>query len=172
MFFVNLVAKFIAILHSGKEPRHLAVGFALGSIIGLTPTMSLHNLLVFVLILLFNVNIPSALFGIALFGAFAYLLDPLFHEVGYFLLAQVQILTPLWTTLYNIPIAPLTRFYNTVVMGSLASSMVTFFPVYFGFKRLVVFYREHWAEKVEQWHVMKFIKGSSLAQNLARIRFQ
>lgn len=172
MFFLNLIAKFISILHSGKEPRHLAAGFALGSIIGLTPMMSLHNVFVCILILLLNVNIPSAMFGLALFSAFAYLLDPLFHEVGYFLLTQVAWLTPYWTTLYNIPIAPLTRFYNTVVMGSLATSIVTLIPTYFGFKRLVVFYRSHWAEKVEQWHVMKVIKGSNLIQNLGRIRFQ
>lgn len=33
MLFVNLVAKLVKILHSGKEPRHIAAGFALGAMI-------------------------------------------------------------------------------------------------------------------------------------------
>lgn len=172
MFFVNLVAKLVTILHSGKEPKHIAAGFALGSIIGLTPGMTLQNILVFCLVFLLNVNIPAALFGVALFSAFAFLLDPLFHEIGYYLLTQIEALVPFWTTLYNMPIAPLTRFYNTVVIGSLVISLLTFLPIYFGFKRFVLCYRAHWAEKVEKWHVMKVIKGSNLIQNINKIRFQ
>jgi len=136
------------------------------------PGMTIQSIVVFCLILLLNVNIPAAFFGVALFSAFAFFLDPLFHELGYYLLTQIKGLIPLWTALYNMPIAPLTRFNNTVVMGSLVTSLVMFLPIYFGFKRLVLYYRAHWAEKVERWHVMKVIKGSTLIQNLSKLRFQ
>lgn len=120
---LNFLIKLVSILHSGKEPRHLAGGFALGTILGLTPLLSLQNALVICLILLLDVSISGALFGMALFAAFAYLLDPLFNQLGYFLLVNVEFLRPFWAYLYNVPIAPLTKFYNTVVLGSLVSAL-------------------------------------------------
>ncbi|MGE5581293.1 MAG: TIGR03546 family protein [Bacillota bacterium] len=171
MFYFNFLAKLISVLHSGEEPKHLAAGFALGSIIGLTPLNSLHNLIIFCLILLLNVSISAATFGIFVFSLFAYLLDPIFHNIGYFFLVKVEFLRPCWTYLYNIPIAPLTRFNNTVVLGSFVSSLVLLLPVYLGFKNLVLYYRIHYAEKVNQWKIMKIIKGSNLVQLYNKIKF-
>ena len=170
MFWFNFLAKLISILHSGDDPRQIASGFALGSIIGLTPFLSLHNLVVFGLIFLLNVSISAAFFGIFVFSAFAFLLDPQFHSLGYFLLVKLDALKPFWTFLYNIPIAPLTKFYNTVVLGSLVTSLITFWPVYFGFTKAVKLYRIHLAEKAERLKVMKIIKGSNLYQNYLKIK--
>ncbi len=172
MFWFNFLAKLIKVLHSGEEPKHLAAGFALGSIIGLTPLLSLHNLVIFCLIFLLDVSIPAATFSICVFSLFAYLLDPVFHNIGYFLLVKVEMLRPFWTYLYNIPIAPLTKFYNTVVMGSLVSSLVLFLPVYFGFKELVKQYQKHLAAKINQWKIVKVIKGSSIVQLYQKIKFK
>ncbi len=162
MFFVNLLARLISILHSGEEPRHLAGGFALGSIIGLTPLMSLHNLIIACLVLLLNVSISSALFAMVIFGAIGHFLDPLFHRLGYYLLVEVPALQPVWTHLYNVPIAPLTKFYNTVVLGSLVASLVLFWPTYAGFKSVVKLYRRHVAARVDQWRIMKLIKANTI----------
>ena len=37
MFGLNVIFKLIKIFHSKEEPHHIALGFALGSIIRLTP---------------------------------------------------------------------------------------------------------------------------------------
>jgi uncharacterized protein (TIGR03546 family) len=172
LFWFNFLTKLISILHSGEEPKHMAAGFALGSIIGLTPLMSLHNLLVFCLIILLNVSTSAATFGIFVFGLFAYLLDPTFHNIGYYLLVKVEFLHPFWTYLYNVPIAPLTKFYNTVVLGSLVSSLLLFLPIYFGFKKIVKLYQIHCATKVDQWKIMKVIKGSNIVQFYQKVRIK
>lgn len=170
MFWLKFLSKMIKLLHSGKDPSNLAAGFSLGAIIGLTPMMSLHNLGVFLIILLFDTNIPAAFFGIFVFSGFAYLLDPFFHNLGYYLLVEVEALRPFWTTLYNIPIAPLTRFYNTVVLGSLVVALLGQLPIYFGFKTLVNLYRKHYAAKIQQLKIVQLFKGSNLVQLYYKIK--
>ena len=95
---------------------------------------------------------------------------PSFHELGRILLTQVAFLRPIWTYLYNMPIAPLTRFYNTVVMGSSVSALLLFYPVYLGFKQVVHLYRSHLQARVERWRIMKLIKANSLYQWYHKIR--
>ncbi len=170
MFLLNSIVRLIKVLQSKGEPHNIAMGFALGSIIGLTPARALHNLLVFILIFIGNVSIPAALFAVFLFSCFAHLLDPLFHSLGYFLLVEIDFLQPVWTYLYNIPIAPLTRFYNTVVLGSLVVSLVTFFPVYWGFKHVVRLYRGKIADKVNRFKIMQIIKANKLFQTYQKIK--
>jgi uncharacterized protein (TIGR03546 family) len=172
MFWFNLLAKLISLLHSGENPRQMAGGFALGLIIGLTPFFSLHNFLIFSLIYLINVDIAAAMFGMFIFGLFAYLLDPFFHSLGYFLLVKVEFLKPVWTYLYNVPIAPLTKFYNTVVLGSLVTSLILFWPVFWGFQKLVIYYQQHLAEKVNRLKVIQIIKGNNWVQWYNRIKWR
>jgi len=172
MFWLNFLGKIFKLLHSDKTPRHLAAGFALGSIIGLTPFLSLHNLVIFCLIFLLNVSIPAATFAMFVCELFAYLFDPFFHEVGYNLLVKVEFLKPFWTQLYSMPIAPLTKFYNTVVLGSFVTSLITFIPVYFAFKYFVIYYRLHLAEKVENLKIVKIISGSNLFQLVKKVQIK
>jgi uncharacterized protein (TIGR03546 family) len=68
------------------------------------------------------------------------------------------------------PIGPLTRFNNTVVMGSFVSGLILFTPVYFGMKKLVVAYREGLEAKIKKWKVVQMITGSKLWQWYERIR--
>ena len=170
MFLLNYLFKFIKALQSKGEPHNIAMGFALGTIIGLTPSRALHNLIVFILILIGNVSIPAAFFAIFLFSCFAHFLDPLFHSLGYFLLVKIEFLQPFWTYLYNIPIAPLTRFYNTVVLGSLVASLTIFFPVYWVFKQIVILYRGKMADKVSRFKIMQIIKANKLFQMYQRVK--
>jgi len=172
MFWLNLIFKLIKTLHSSNEPRHIAAGFALGSIIGLTPLLSLHNLIVFLIIIALNVSIPAAIFSIFFFSCFAYLFDAQFHNLGYYLLVQLEFLKPVWTYLYNIPIAPLTKFYNTVVLGSLVTSIVLFFPIYLFFKQIAGFYQSKLAPTVNRFKIIKLIQGNSLYQMYQKIKLQ
>ena len=172
MFWLNFIFKLISVLQSGKDPRNIAGGFALGMVIGLTPILSLHNLIIALVILVLDVSIPAALFAIFIGLGFAYIFDPQFHALGYFLLVQVTALKPFWTQLYNLPIAPLTKFYNTVVLGSLVSGLVLLYPIYFGFKLIVKWYQLHLAEKVARLRIVQIINGNSLIQLYNRIKFQ
>jgi len=162
MFPLQFIGKLIKILHSAASPGQIAGGFILGMIIGLTPFWSLHNLLVVLVIILLNVNIAMAIFSFIIFSGFAYLLDPLFHSFGYFLLVDLTFLQGFYTFLYNIPVFELSRFNNTVVMGSLVTSLLLLIPVFILVQKGVIQYRADVLQRLEKWKVVKAIKGTKI----------
>jgi len=156
------IIKLIRMMHSETDPRQISLGFALGMIPGFTPLTSPHNLLVLLAILIFRVNIGAALLAWGVFKILAYALDPLFHQIGLFLLTRVGFLQGLWTTLYNAPLLPYTGFNNTVVMGSLIFALLAFFPVYWGGKFMIVKYRETLMERFNRLKIVQVFRASSL----------
>lgn len=162
MITIKLILKLINILNKDASPRQIAGGMALGAIAGLTPTASLHNLVVLVLVLMLKVNVTSAIFSWGLFALFAYALDPLFNKVGYHLLTGVPALTPLWTALYNTPVVPWTRFNNTLVLGSLVCSLLAFWPLYFLLAWAVAKYREKVLVWVNKLKIVQALKASKI----------
>jgi len=162
MFPLQFIGKLIKILHSGATPGQIAGGFILGMIMGLTPFWSLHNLIVVLILILLNVNIAMAIFAFLVCSMFAYLLDPLFHSFGYFLLVDLTFMKGIYTTLYGVPIIALSHFNNTVVMGSLVSSIILLIPVFILVKRGVIQYRESVMTRMEKWKIVKAFKGTKL----------
>lgn len=170
MFWLKLVSNFIKILREGQTPAQVAGGFALGSILGLSPMFTLQGIAVWLVILVLDVNLSAATLALMVFSLFAYIFDPLFHQLGYFLLVDIDGLKGLWTTLYNAPIAPLTRFNNTIVMGSFVCALIFFTPVYFGMKKFVVAYRSSVGKRIEKMKIYQVISKSWIVQTYNRIR--
>ena len=162
MFIVKLIKKLLKALKSASSPAQLGWGFALGMIIGLTPFWNLHNTLILILILILKVNIGAAILSCLIFSGFAYLLDPVFHSLGYHLLTQVDFLQNIWQNLYANPILVFTRYNNTVVLGSFLSALILFIPSYFGFKAFVHVYRAKIDPYVQKLKIVKIIKGTKL----------
>ncbi len=170
MFWIKFVTNFLKILRAGQTPKQIAGAFALGAIVGLSPSLTLQGVVIWLVIFMIDVNLSAALFAYGSFALIAYLLDPIFHSFGYFLLVDVTALHVFWTYLYNAPLAPLSRFYNTVVLGSFVSGIILSVPVYFGMKKFVVAYRTHIHEKVEKWKIYQVLNRSSLIQWYQRVR--
>ncbi|NDE22881.1 MAG: cation-translocating P-type ATPase, partial [Synechococcaceae bacterium WB9_3_282] len=59
----------------------LAAGMTCGFILGMTPTLSLHSLLIFLILFFFRIQIGAALLAAFFFKFIAFLLDPAFHAV-------------------------------------------------------------------------------------------
>jgi len=170
MFWINVLSKFIKVLRAGETPRQIAAGFGFGYLIGLMPFMTLQGILLFLTMFLLNINLAAGTLAIILCSIFAFLLDPVFHHLGYFILAQIPALHGTWEALYNLPVAPLSRFNNTVVMGSLVFGLLTVFPVYLGMKKFVISYREGLEARIKQWKVVQIILGSKIYQWYEKIR--
>ena len=163
MIFLKLIGKFVKVLRSAATPSQIAWGFALGAVLGLTPFVSLHNFVIIFLIIILNVNIASATLSLAVYSLVAWLCDPLFHTLGRVMLTA-PFLNSTWTSLYNVPVAPLTRFNNTVLMGSLIVSILLIVPNFFFFKWFVFKYRDSWNAKIEKWKITQILKGSNFVQ--------
>jgi len=170
MFWIKLLTNFIKIMREGQTPNQVAGGFALGMIVGVSPSFTLQGLFVWLIILVLDVNLSAALLAFTVFALIAFLVDPLFHALGYFLLVDVDALRGFWTWMYNVPIAPLTRFYNTVVIGSFVSGLILFFPVFYGMKRFVIAYRATIGARIERTRVYQVLKRNALVTWYTKIR--
>src|SRR5690606_22747222 len=99
-------------LNSDTGNISLAMGMTCGFILGMTPVLSLQSLLIFFILFIFRIQIGAALVMTFFFKFVAFLLDPLFDVVGRNVL-EMESLQGIFTTLYNMPIIPYTRFNNS-----------------------------------------------------------
>ncbi len=132
---------FIKLLNSDTGNISLALGMTCGFILGMTPVLSLHSLLVFLILFFFRIQIGAALVMAFFFKFVAYLLDPIFHSVGSNVL-EMESLQGFFTTLYNMPILPYTRFNNSIVMGSAVVTFALSPIVFIASQYFIVKYRE------------------------------
>jgi uncharacterized protein (TIGR03546 family) len=146
---LKLIQSIIKTLHSAGTPGQVAAGMALGSSLGLTPLMNVHNLIIFSLMVLLNISFGGGMLGWMLFVPVGFLLDPMFHAIGLRLLEEPS-LRPLWTSWTNTPILPYTNFNNSVVLGSFVSWVVLAIPIFFAARFGVARYRASIGERVRQ----------------------
>ena len=158
---IKLIATLLKVLNSDAAPGQISLAFCFSMIAGFTPILSLHNLFVLFLVLILRVNLSAFILGFAFFSTLAFALDPLFHQIGLSVLTT-EALNGLWTSLYNHPLWQIERFNNSIVMGSLLSSLILFFPVLMISNRLILKYREHFLARVMKSKIMIGFKASKL----------
>lgn len=132
----------LKLLNSDTGTKQIAAGFACGLILGFAPLLSLQALLVLVCIFLFRIQIGAALIASFFFALIAWIFDPISNAVGSAIL-EIDALQPLFSSMYNMPLVPLTRFYNSVTMGAGVVSVLFAPLVYLLGKRLIVSYRSN-----------------------------
>jgi uncharacterized protein (TIGR03546 family) len=117
------------LLTAAGTPRQLALGLAMGMLIGMVPKGNLTAVVLTVMLLAGRFNLGAGMVAAAVFSWLGMLVDPLSHRIGQALLTCPS-LQPTWAFLYDQPLAPWTGFHNTVVLGSLLLGLWLFYPVY------------------------------------------
>ncbi|MBI3603052.1 MAG: TIGR03546 family protein [Nitrospirae bacterium] len=166
---LKALANLLKVLNSETHPGQISLACCLAMVAGFTPFWSLHNLLVLLVVLLVRVNLSAFLVGLTFFSGLAYLLDPLFHRIGLAALTAGS-LEGLWTSLYNSTLWRIERFNNSIVMGSLLFSLLTFLPLYLALNLGIRRYRAHvlaWVEKTRLMQVLKASRFYSLYQSVS-----
>ncbi len=131
---------FFQLLNSETGTNQISSGLAIGLVLGFSPFLSLQTFLVFILIFLFRFQIGAAFLSAFFFKFIAYLLDPVCDRLGRFVLEN-EALRPIFVELYNMPLVPLTRFNNSIIMGSCLIGFLLVIPAFFLFRKLVIQYR-------------------------------
>jgi len=149
----------LRLLNSENGAKPIALGLSLGFILGLSPWLSLQGIFIILLIVIFRVQAGAALLSAFFFRFVAYLLDPVFHKIGYMILKNKS-WESFFTNLYNMPILPYTRFNNTVVMGSGIVGIILSPFVYFLFYFLVKKYKKTVVAKFEKTKFWKLLKAT------------
>lgn len=151
----------LKVLNSDTGENQIAAGIACGLILGFAPVFSLQTVLVIIMLFFFRIQAGAAFASAFFFGLVAFVLDPAFDAVGKIVL-EMGALKGLFTTMYNAPIVPFTKFYNSIVMGSLVISFGLFPIMFFLTKKMVVKYRVTVVAKFEQTKFWKAVKATSL----------
>ena len=155
------IIKFLRVLGSEASPMQISVAISLAMIVGFTPLLSFHNILVVLILLSFRINLAAFLLALGLFSAIAYLLDPVFHNVGLSLL-QNESLQATWVAMYNSVFWRLAHFNNTLVMGSLAISLLAFVPLVLILNIAIKQYRNHFLAFLNKSRIARLIQSSKL----------
>lgn len=160
------ITRLIKALNSDVAPEQISLAICFAMVAGLTPLWSLHNLLVLFLVMILRVNIAAFIAGLGLFSLLAYVLDPLFHKIGYFVL-RLDALNSVWTSLYNSTLWRIENFNNTIVMGSLVFSLVLFIPVYLVSIWAIKRYREQFMAWIEKLKITRFLKAQNIVTSIS-----
>src|SRR3954465_4681475 len=99
LVIVKFLQSLVKTLHSEGSPTQIAAGIAIGSALGLTPLMNIHNVIILVMLAMFNVSFGAGLLGMGIFAPVGFMLDPIFDRLGHWLLVDVGALRPMWTWL-------------------------------------------------------------------------
>lgn len=148
------VFKVFKALNSNEKPWQLSLGLVFGAVLGLTPLLNLHNLFLLFLALIINLNFSFLILSFGLFSGIAYLLDPVFHQVGYGLLTAGG-LEPFWIQFFSCPVFIISNLNNTIVMGSLVVSLLAAAPMFFIFGALLRKYRESIHSYISRFPILK-----------------
>ncbi len=159
---LHLLVQLFKALNANTAPGQLALSFVLGMIVGLTPFWSLHTVFIIGLILLLRINLTAVFVAWGFFTGVSYLLDPLFDQVGNWVL-HLPALQPLFTDWYNNAFWRLMHFNYTIVMGSWVVSMALA-PLVFGvFLKLIRLYRHRFLTWVNKFKIVKMLKAADTA---------
>ena len=160
---LTILAKIFKILNSEQSPSQIAAAIALAAIVGFTPLLSLHNLVVLFVVLFFRVNLTMFIVAWPLFTILGLGMAPVAQELGLVVL-QAPALTSMWESFYNTLIGRWSNFYYSGVLGGLIIGSIVAIVGYPLFKILILKYRKDWMEKVEKIHIVKLLKASTFWQ--------
>ncbi len=157
--FVKWIAALIVALNANNRAGELAAAVSFALLLALIPSGNLLWFCLFLITFFLKINMGAELLFLALFKLLAPLTDGLLHHLGLVVLNQ-PFLSDAFTRAYNLPLLPLSRFNNTVVMGGLLAGIVLWVPVFLLFRRLVILYRRGLRDR---------IAGSRLVKALRRV---
>ncbi len=151
------IIKLILFLNSNRYIGEVAWAVSFALLLALIPSGNLIWITILVVALLIRINHGVMILGIILFKLITPLLDPLLDRLGYWVLTM-EPLSNMWTTLYDIPLVPLTKFNNTLVMGGLIVGILAFIPTYIVSGIIIRWYREHIQERVVNTKLFKWFR--------------
>ena len=162
LVILKFLQSLVKTLHSEGTPTQIAAGIAIGSALGLTPLMNLHNVVIVVALVMLNVSFGAGLLGMAIFAPVGFVLDPVFDRLGHWLLTGVPALKPMWTFLDNSPVFALSNLNNTVVVGSLVAWILLFVPIWALSHYLVIKYRVSFGAWLRRTRLYNIIAASQV----------
>jgi len=168
-WLIRRIQKLFKALNSESATPEVALGVTFGICLGLLPFNILISGTLILLIILVRCNITGVLIGLLLASFLGLLLDPVASILG-----RAALLSPplneFWTTLYNLPLLPLSNFNHVSNCGYMILLPILVYPIYRLFTGLVTYYRTHLAEKVKKSKLYKLLNLTRIADISQKLR--
>jgi uncharacterized protein (TIGR03546 family) len=140
-------------------PHQIALGLALGMLVGLIPKFSLLVVLFGLVLLLSNADLLTGILSALAFSGLSILLDGVAHAIGWFFLNLAPIQTACEASL-AIPLFAWLRLENTVVFGHFALGVALVTPLYMaGFHSF-----KKYREPINRWFTRSRLSRRNLGQ--------
>lgn len=159
------LAKLLKALSSNTDPGAIACAFACGLILGFIPKGNLIWWVLFVFMLFMRIQRGAFALAIFLGSLLAPRLDPTFISIGDKVLHLPQFI-PYYIKLLDTPFVVFTKFNNTVVMGSLIVSVISFIPVYIIVRILIFVWRRYIGNAMRKLKFLQNIKQIPLIEKI------
>lgn len=156
---IKQLLNLIRLLHSDTGQNQIASGLAFGVFLGFAPFISIQTLLVLLIVFIFRVQLGAAFLSAFFFKFIAFLLDPVADIFGRWALENPSF-RPTWLSMYNTPFVPMTRFNNSIVMGSFIISLFLCPILFFAFRNLIIKYRSTIVQHIENTKAWKAFKAT------------
>jgi len=164
---IKALARTIVALNTNVRKEHIASGFAWGLLLAVVPAGNLVWILLFLVSFFLKNNHGIQLLTIALLKIVLPLAAPLLDALGFAILTMGS-LQGVFTLLYNLPLAPFTRFNNTLVMGGLAAGLVLWLPAFLAVRAAVPVYRNTLAPRISGSKAYKAFVKLPLVSSLVK----
>jgi len=151
---INAFVKLISALNGNQKKSQIAAGIAWGVLLGLVPLNNPFGIVLLIISFFFSHNHGAKIFGLAVVKILSFLILPQLDVFGYWILT-LDSLKNLFTTMYNMPFVPFTKFNNTLVMGGLAAGIILWLPVFILFMILIPLYRNKLGPKIKESKIAK-----------------
>ncbi len=162
---IKWLIKTIAALNANNRPGEVAAAVTLGVILAMIPSANLFWIAILAATFFIKINFGAEMLVIALFKPLAPLFDPVFDFAGDKILSA-DFLSGFFTSLYNMPVFPYTKFNNTVVTGSLATMIILSVPLFLLFRILIKLYREKIRDKILSSRIIRKISSLPLISKI------
>ncbi len=153
------IARLIVALNANTRPGEIAAGAAFGLLLALVPGGNLLWSALFILTFFLKINMTMTFLLLGLLRLVVPLADPALDALGFAVLSLAG-LRGFFIAVQGLPLAPWTRFNDTVVMGGLLAGLLLWAPAFLLVRLLVSLYRRKLREKIAQ---------SKLAKALGRV---
>lgn len=165
---LKALVNFIRAINKNSHPGEIAHAICCGMLLGFLPK---NNALWYILAVCFIfMRIQKSAFVIftLVFSLITPFLDPTFDLIGYTIL-KLDSLQPFFIFLMKLPLVGYTRFYNSIVMGSLLSGLILYIPVYWIGRALVQLWRKSLAPFVRKLKIFKVLSKLSIVSKIKEV---
>jgi len=153
---LKALIKFFKAINKNSHPGEIAHAICCGMLLGFIPKDNALWSILAVCFIFMRIQKGAFVIFTFLFSLLAPFMDPLFDTIGYTVL-KLDLLQPVFVFLMKVPLLGYTKFYNSIVMGSLLSGLVLYIPVYWLGRLLVQLWRSKLVPVVRKTKLVKVI---------------